>query len=424
VLNHIGHEEWTNGVDGNTLEAPITGFVYFEIVVYLAARVVLPRFLKRIGRETSYADGSVVLTEGDRPTAVVQPTGFATTDLRAGRKNDASPIGERSDGEATATYGRDGSLTYATPEGSARYTADGTMTGGGETIRHGDAGKWLIITAVLGGLLGASKWNGLFDFFVIWGIMALVLGQRYLRKPALFGNPNGIPVDIVACTMLAIGGVIYMAAYIPFFMQNHDFSDLLGLQWQMYHYHSTLVATHPYSSVWWQWPILAKPISYYYKDFRTAADAANGAACCVAEILALPNPLVWWSGLLTVPLVALLAYLERNRGYALLVIAYVIQWLPWIASPRLSFEYHFFPNLALIVLCNAIILQKIWQLSTNTAVPEFSIKVGTMPIGRLFVGAYAIATVALFIFFFPVLAGQHIPWNAWHLRMWEDHWVI
>jgi Gpi18-like mannosyltransferase len=424
ALNHIGHEEWTNGVNGNTLEAPITGFVYFEIVAYLAARVLVPRFLKRIGRETSYADGSVIVAEGDRLTAVVQPNGAVTTDLRAARKNDATPLAERRDGEATATYGRDGSLTYATPDGTARYAAEGTMTGAGETIRNGDAGRWLIITAVLGGLLGASKWNGLFDFFVIWGIMVLVLGQRYLRKPALFGNPNGIPVDIVACTMLAIGGVIYMLAYIPFFRQNHDFSDLLSLQWQMYHYHSTLVATHPYSSVWWQWPILAKPISYYYHDFRTAAESANAAACCVSEILALPNPLVWWSGLLTVPLVGVLAYRERNRGYALLVIAYVVQWLPWILSPRLSFEYHFFPNLALIVLCNAIILQKIWHLSTNGAVPEFSTKIAGVTLGRLFIGAYAVATIALFAFFFPVLAGQHVPWDAWHLRMWSDHWII
>ncbi len=421
ALNHIGHEEWTDGVNGNKFIAMQTGFAYFEVLVYLAARVLLPRYLAKRGRETSYSDGTVVVAANATLT-LAMPDG-TTTELRTGKKGDHTPI-ERIDDGASATYGRDGSLRYASPAGTAAFAVNGTMTAGGETVKNGDAGKWLIITAILGGLLGASKWNGLFDFFVIWGIMVLVFAQKFLRKPALYGNPNGIPVDIVAATMLAFGGAIYMLAYIPFFMQRHDFSDLLGLQWQMYHYHSTLVATHPYSSVWWQWPILEKPISYYYHDFRTAADSANSAACCVAEILALPNPLVWWSGLVTVPLVGWFAYSERNRGYALLVVAYVIQWLPWILSPRLSFEYHFFPNLVLIVLCNTIVLQKIWALGDGDNVPFFAQKFGGISVARYTIFAYAAATVGMFVFFYPVLAGHPIPWDAWKARMWIDHWII
>ncbi len=69
------------------------------------------------------------------------------------------------------------------------------------------------------------------------------------------------------------------------------------------------------------------------------------AACCVAEILALPNPLVWWFGLFSVPAMAWWGYVERNKGYLLLFAAYLFQWLPWILTPRIAFEYHFFPNL-------------------------------------------------------------------------------
>jgi predicted membrane-bound dolichyl-phosphate-mannose-protein mannosyltransferase len=424
LTNHIGHREWLDGVNGNTFIAYQTAFVYYEILVYLVARVVVPRFLPKAGSETAYADGSLVVA-AESSLSITMPDGLSSGDLRASRtKKTDRIVAERHDGEAVARYANDGTMTYETPEGSAVFSPAGTMTANGIVVKPGDARTWLIITALIGGLLGASKWNGLFDFFVIWGVMAIVLGQRYLRKPALYGNPNGIPVDIVACTMLGIGGVIYMLAYIPFFMQRHDFSDLLGLQWQMYHYHSTLVATHPYSSVWWQWPILAKPISYYYHDFRAAVDAANPNACCVAEILALPNPLVWWSGLVTVPLVGWFAYTERNRAYALLVIAYFIQWLPWILSPRLSFEYHFFPNLALIVICNAIILQRIWILGERDLVPALKEKILGQSVSRLIVYAYAIATVGLFVFFLPVLAGVHVTWNDWHARMWQDHWVI
>ena len=79
-------------------------------------------------------------------------------------------------------------------------------------------------------------------------------------------------------------------------------------------------AKHPYMSEWWQWPLVSqRPISYYYHDFRTgiAADVPNG--CCVAEILALPNPV----DLVVRPHLGArgsgwLAWRERNKGYGLL----------------------------------------------------------------------------------------------------------
>jgi dolichyl-phosphate-mannose--protein O-mannosyl transferase len=216
--------------------------------------------------------------------------------------------------------------------------------------------------------------------------------------------------------MLLACGAIYLLCYIPFFTLGHNFLDVVALQTEMYYYHAHLVATHPYASSWWQWPILERPISYYYHDFRPPAKANDPTACCVAEILALPNPFVWWFGLFSVPLVGWFAWMERNRGYALLVVAYFLQWLPWIGSPRIAFEYHFFPNLAIIVLCNAIVLQKLWEWVPRDRRSPF--------IPRLGVGIYLAVVVWAFVFFYPVLAGQHVTWEAWHARMWNPRWII
>jgi dolichyl-phosphate-mannose--protein O-mannosyl transferase len=237
-----------------------------------------------------------------------------------------------------------------------------------------------------------------------------------LRRPALFGNPFGMPLDVLIGVLLVVSGVIYTACYIPFFTLGHNFLDMVALQTEMFNYHDHLVATHPYASSWWQWPILERPISYFYHDYRTGAATNDPAACCVAEILALPNPFVWWFGLLTVPLVGFYAWFERNRGYALLIVAYFLQWLPWIISPRIAFEYHFFPNLAIIVLCNAIVLQKAWNWIPSGATSPF--------IPRLSVGIYLAIVVWAFAFFYPVLAGTHVTWDAWHARMWIGRWII
>jgi dolichyl-phosphate-mannose--protein O-mannosyl transferase len=389
----------------------VVAFLYVEVAFYLAGRWLAARRPEAL-LVASYADGSRIelgergaaaldLPEGDRIAVAGAPAG---------------DLALRSAGEAQRRYQRDGKLIYTTPLAAATFETDGTMKAPGGSTRPGEMWRWLAILAFAGGALGASKWNGLFDFFVVWFCAAGVVAQRYARRAALYGNPFGMPLDVVIGGMLVAGGAVYTLCYVPFFTLGHNFVDMVSLQKQMFEYHEHLVATHPYASQWWQWPILERPISYYYHDFRSAAEAQNPAACCVAEILALPNPFVWWFGLITVPAVGVLAWFERNRGYALLVVAYFLQWLPWIGSPRIAFEYHFFPNLALIVLCNAIVLQKLWHWTPRGAASPL------MP--RVSVGIYLAVVVWAFIFFYPVLVGQHVPWQDWHARMWIDRWII
>jgi hypothetical protein len=379
-------------------------FVYFELGVYLLARWIGSRG-SAAGSSASYADGTVV-----------------ETDARGGVT--ARPPGGGDPPELRVRIDKAGVQTYQTPAATATFAPSGTMAVDG-TPRIGlrDARIWLAALAVSLGLLLSSKWNGLLDLGVVWTVILAVSAQRFLGRRALYGNPRGFPIDIVLGVTAFTAGTIYALTYIPFFLLGHGFSDLVALQQQMWWYHSSGVAhaTHPYSSVWWQWPLEQIPISYYYKDFRAAADASNGAACCVAEILALPNPAVFLLGLISVPLVAWLAWCERNKGYALLVIAYFMQWLPYAGSPRLMFEYHFFPNLAVIVLCDVVLLHYVWRrLSERSFVTA-----------RWTLGVYGALVVGLFVYFYPVLAGTKISYAAWYQRMWPDQlgipgtsWII
>jgi dolichyl-phosphate-mannose--protein O-mannosyl transferase len=406
----------------------LVAFAWVELLFYVLARwatssgkpfldALFARATPRSGSDgnpvvVSYADGSSIAYDVQGHGTLALPEGDAVALAEARRD---APIVRESDG-LVRTYARDGKLTYASPVGTAEFRPDGTVEAEGTTASGREMWVWTAILAVVSGCGAASKWNGLFDFFVVWVCVGLVFGQRYLRRPALYGNPFGMPFDMVAGLMLLATGVIYTCCYIPFFTLGHNFLDMVALQTEMYNYHAHLVATHPYASVWWQWPILERPISYYYHDFRTGAGTNDPNACCVAEILALPNPFVWWFGLITVPAVGFYAWLERNRGYALLIIAYFLQWLPWILSPRIAFEYHFYPNLAIIILCNAIVLQKVWNWVPQGAQNSFT--------PRLSVGIYLAVVAWAMVFFYPVLAGQHVTWDAWHARMWIGRWII
>jgi Gpi18-like mannosyltransferase/predicted membrane-bound dolichyl-phosphate-mannose-protein mannosyltransferase len=400
--------------------ARIVAFLYFELGAYLAVRVFLPRFMKPPAL-TSYADGSFVVEKSlETPDGGSVPAGSAAivpgeaTRIEKGKLSyvEAPPRIE---------YARGGTVRYATPEGEAVFTPDGTMQAGDAKVVASDSRLWLWLLSISAGCLAACKWNGLFDFFVVWLLVAVVVLQPYwsavLRgmgrpaeyRPAFLGNPRGFSLDIVMGTMLFVGASVYVLSYIPYFTLGHGLGDLVELQNGMYWYHHNLKATHPYSSEWWQWPLLQIPVSYYYHDFRTGAALSDGAKCCVGEILALPNPVVWWLGLVSVPYVAWLAWRERSKGYILLITAYFIQWLPWIASPRLAFEYHFFPNLAIICIADAILMQRIWKLSEPMRAKY------SWP--RVAVGGYLAAVLIAFVFWYPVVSGTQLTYNEWSARM-------
>lgn len=376
----------------------VAAFLYAELGFYLLARWIARRFSTPQGSAVSYAEGSQVLVSGDE---------------RRIARYDGGGAGRVALGDLALEYGRDGTLNYRAPDGEATFTPQGEMRTGDAIVKAGDATTWIVATGIFMALLAASKWNGLFDLFVLWVAAAIIFAQRFIPRPAVFGNPRGLTPDLFVGGMLFFMATLYFACYFPNYRLGYNLADIVGMQYQMFWYHDELSKTnpaslhHPYGSYWWQWPTLFAPISYYWHDFRTGAAAADGAACCVAEILALPNPMVWWFGLFSVPAMAWWGFAERNKGYLLLFGAYLFQWLPWILTPRIAFEYHFFPNLPIIVLANAVVLQRWWTKAEN----------------RVWIGVYAVLVLGCFVFFYPVLAAMPISYNQWHTRMWLDNWL-
>ncbi|MDB5073288.1 MAG: phospholipid carrier-dependent glycosyltransferase [Candidatus Eremiobacteraeota bacterium] len=377
-----------NNTAGADARSYLVAFAYAMLGVYLFARlVVAPRSSAPSGTLATYPDGSAALLRGGKASwDVPQPPG-ATAQIA--RKND-------------------GSMTYTVPSGRFAFSPAGTIADGtAELVRGRDAKLWFVVLCCCLGLLIASKWNGFFDLAVVLTVFAGVTAQRFLRGPVLFGNPRGFDLGVAVPAIAFACATIYGLSYVPTLVRDHGhtLADILALQWQMFYYHQHVTGTHPYMSVWWQWPIMQIPIVYYYHDFRTGADAANTAACCLAEIIALPNPLVFLAGLVSVPFTAWLAWRERNKGYALLALTYAFQWIPWMRSPRMLFEYHFFPNLAIIVLCNTVLFT---HLVRRFAHPERVL------------AAYCALVVIAFAFFYPVVTGVPLSYEQWYARMLPD----
>lgn len=283
------------------------------------------------------------------------------------------------------------------------------------------ADLWLAIFTIAAALTVTSKWYGVMVYGMAIVVLAVVTFQPVMRAfrstylnreatPYAWGTPFGFRLDVIVCAVLFALGTVYSLAYIPHFIGLKDLpqsapraytvTDVVDMQVGAFEYHDHLVATHPYQSVWWQWPLDIRPVMYYAK-YGGAGDHVTAG-----YIYSLPNPLIMWFGLLAVPFVGFLAYRERNKGYALIVLAYLAQWLPWIASPRIAWNYHFYVNIALICLCNAIALQWMWKRGW-----------------RIPTVAYVVAVAAAFVFFYPILAGVVTPMWAVQMRQWLHSWV-
>ena len=258
------------------------------------------------------------------------------------------------DGGLTITYRGDPSVTYETAAGNATY-ADNEIRTDDHVERGGSATLWLIVFTVALGLLVSSKWYGVMGFGVSFIALAFIWLQRFFAdgKPAQWGNPRGFRLDGALATILFVSATVYGLVWVPDLIRQspdpgevHNFNDVVYRQYSMFMYHDTLVAKHPYSSQWWEWPLDGVPIAYFYQDHR--ANKSDSHACCVEEITSMPNPFTMWFGLIAVPIVGFLAWRNRNKAYALIVLTYLLQWLPWMKSPRITFAYHFYVDIPLI----------------------------------------------------------------------------
>lgn len=210
---------------------------------------------------------------------------------------------------------------------------------------------------------------------------------------------------------VAIPAVIYLLSYLPFVDYTEGrglVSRMLHNQETMYKYHSTLDATHDYSSAWYEWPIIKRPI-WYYSRIVTGEYLHGGVR---EGISSFGNPAVWW---LSIPAAFYMAYLwvrKKDRTAAFLLTGYLAQYLPWFFVTRITFIYHYFPSVVFVVMMAIYSLVQ-WKgkISGKKA--------------AACAAAYGTVVVVLFLMFYPVLAGQPVEasYVNRYLR-WFNSWVL
>lgn len=279
------------------------------------------------------------------------------------------------------------------------------------------------------GLGIASKWTGVYAGLGLAVLFFATLFQRYreylFARSAPNGSTNGIShrqilssfrektlKTILFCLLffVLVPAVIYLLSYLPFqdYSEDNLLLRLIHNQQNMFRYHSTLNATHPYSSSWYEWPIIKRPI-WYYSGILTGSAGSGGIR---EGISAFGNPLVWWAGIPAFFYMLFLIFTRRDKKAGFLTIGYLAQYLPWFFVTRITFIYHYFPSVIFVALMDGY---SVLQLKKHLSARCFA--------GICFL--LGISAFLLFLLFYPVLSGQPIDaaYVARWLR-WFPGWVL
>ena len=256
---------------------------------------------------------------------------------------------------------------------------------------------YLLLASVFTGLAVATKWSGVFVVGVvgIWEVLGLVAGGIKISRKHLFRF--GQRVGLLLVSFAVIPAVIYVLSYGQFWLQGHTVKQFEELHNQIWWYETHLDATHPYQSRPWQWVLDLKPVWFHVEYLGESR----------ADIYNLANPVIAWGGLSSMVWVGWRFLVKKKSEYLFLIICYLVVWLPWVASPRIMFFYHYSPAIPFLSMALALLVVKLWR---GKGVGR---AVGLMVVGL---------AVAGFIYFFPRLTGMPIPNSFAEQYVWFESW--
>lgn len=258
----------------------------------------------------------------------------------------------------------------------------------------------LALAALAIGLACAVKWIGLYAGAGIAALLPLVWRAPGFRRDRLPWT-----LALTAALFVAIPVAVYLASYLPWMRlpgAGHGFAGVLEAQKNMFKYHSGLVATHPFSSSWWEWPLIRKPVWYY------AGQTDNQST--VSSIAAMGNPAVWWAGAAAAAWLTLRLRKERSFSHAFVIVGLAAQFVPWMFVTRLTFIYHFYASVPFLIL------SAVWAARAMAR---------GRGVARRWIYGYAAAAGVLFAMFYPILSGVPIDRSyVMHALRWFPGWIF
>ncbi|MGH3792047.1 MAG: dolichyl-phosphate-mannose--protein mannosyltransferase, partial [Pseudonocardiaceae bacterium] len=313
-------------------------------------------------------------------------------------------------------------------------------------VTHTDFGPrfgvrwWRWGAGVLLGLACATKWSGVY-YVVAFAAMSLVwdvCARRTagVRRPWAGTLARDLGPASWALAVVPVG--VYLTTWWAWFssetgIDRHavgnqigaggPFSFLPGAVRALWYYSATVLHfheklftpahPHPWESKPWGWPMGLRPMLYYYES--GAAVPGCGRQDCVATVMLIGTPTLWW---LTLPVLGWALWRAASGPdwrYAAALTGYAAGWLPWFGNiHRQMYFFYMTPVAPFLVIAVTLVLGEVLGQARDGAERR-----GT---GLLVVSLYTGLVVANFVWLWPILTGGSITPAHWNAELWLPSW--
>ncbi len=257
-----------------------------------------------------------------------------------------------------------------------------------------------IPAGVFAGLAASIKWTGLTFLAVIIIMEAIKIWREKkfslipLAAVKLLVIPFAVYFSIFALHFALLNkpgaGDAYMT---PEFHNRSIAGKFSELNLEMYRSNQRLTSEHPYSSRWYSWPFMSRPIFYW----------VDGDS----RIYFLGNPVIWWASTAGILMGLVLVFFRKaDKTIALLAGAYLLNILPFMEIKRVMFLYHYMIAMIFAVLMLVYVVEKIYNERR----------------ARIILTGLVLASFVSFLYFSPLAYGLPLSPEKYEKRVLLPSW--
>ncbi|MEH2025602.1 dolichyl-phosphate-mannose--protein mannosyltransferase [Nostoc sp.] len=330
---------------------------------------------------------------------------------------------------------------------------------------------WLVFAGIAFGASVGTKWNGLWflsgaylTWIAAWVIHLihsfpnpkLFFTSPFLKESEVRSQESGVSTyspssqtPLQNLTQLNIFQMLFYLGIIPAFiysiiwiphLQLDKTYGFIAVHQQILKFHLHLGGNspnvHPYCAAWYKWPLMTRPMAYYYQTAKSITDPLPvmgpplpaGAGQVIYDVHAMGNPFLWCFGVAAMLFLvgmlvsqAIIPWLKKKRfsvpatlsvdtWIALYLVSnYAANLLPWVEVTRCVFIYHYMCAVVFVFLAIA------WFV-------DQCLRSYYQPLRALGV-TITFIILAAFIFWMPIYLGLPLSPEGYKLRMWFNSWI-
>ena len=292
---------------------------------------------------------------------------------------------------------------------------------------------WIIAAGAALGAACAVKWSGAY-ILAAFGIYLVVTDALARRRAGITLWPSDAafrqgPVTFLLFVPVAL--VVYLASWTGWLLtaggydrqsDPNPFIALWNYHVGIYNFHVGLTTEHSYASPAWQWPLMLRPTSMYWKNTGFEVDGCELPSGCVQAVTSIANPAIWYASMVAVLVLIAVFAIKPLRGQfrdwriALVLTAIGATYVPWLLyHERTIFQFYTVVIVPFTILALVLALKMLAGTKTDSR--------RRRTLGQIAVAVYLVIAVGFSVFWYPLWTGMEVSYDFWRLHASFDSWI-